>query len=453
MPGPRRRASRSGPPTAWRTDRDGLASRRRAFPDRHRSCAGPIPPCTPPSPGRSGNMRASRRRMTSNAFYRRNLAAGQKGLSVAFDLADPPRLRFRPPAGRGGRRHGGSGDRFHPRHASRSSTASRSTGCRVSMTMNGAVLPIMALYIVAAEEQRRARPSSFPAPSRTTSSKNSWCATPTSTRPTPSMRIVSDIFAYTSRQNAASSIPSRFPATTCRRPGATADLELAYTLADGVDYIRAGLVGWPRHRRLRAAPVVLLRHRHELRSWRWRSCVPPGCSGPSSWRSSHRDPPSRSALRTHCQTSGWSLTAQDVFNNVDPHGMVEAMAATAGRHAVAPHQRARRGPGAADRFLRPHRPQHAARAAARGRRHPGDRPVGRFLLPRAADGRSRGPRVRPHRRGRGARRHGQGHCGGVAEASHRGSGRPAPRPASIRASRSSSASIAMCPNTSRRSTC
>jgi methylmalonyl-CoA mutase N-terminal domain/subunit len=151
----------------------------------------------------------------SNAFYRRNLAAGQKGLSVAFDLAT----------------HRGY-DSDHPRVVGDVGKAGVAIDSildmkilfdgipldkmSVSMTMNGAVLPIMAFYIVAAEEQG-VKPSNSRARSRTTSSRSSWCATPTSTRPSPSMRIIGDIFAYTSPARCRSSTPSPSPATTCRR--------------------------------------------------------------------------------------------------------------------------------------------------------------------------------------------------------------------------------------------
>ena len=117
------------------------------------SCAVPIPRCTSVDRWTVRQYAGFSTAEQSNAFYRANLAAGQKGLSVAFDLADPSRLRFRPSARRRRRRHGGRGDRLRSTTCARCSKAFRSNSMSVSMTMNGAVLPVLALYIVAAEEQ------------------------------------------------------------------------------------------------------------------------------------------------------------------------------------------------------------------------------------------------------------------------------------------------------------
>ncbi len=261
----------------------------------------------------------------SNAFYRRNLAAGQKGLSVAFDLAT----------------HRGY-DSDHPRVAGDVGMAGVAIDSildmrqlfdgipldrmSVSMTMNGAVLPIMALYIVAAEEQGVA-PERLSGTIQNDILKEFMVRNTYIYPPAPSMRIVSDIFAYTS-----SRMP-RFNSISIsgyhmQEAGATADLELAYTLADGVDYIRAGLAAGlkiddfaPRLSFFFAIGMNFFMEVAKLRAARllwWRLVAP---FAPTSDKSL--------ALRTHCQTSGWSLTAQDVHNNVT-RTMVEAMAATQG---------------------------------------------------------------------------------------------------------------------------
>ena len=261
----------------------------------------------------------------SNAFYRRNLEDGQRGISVAFDLAT----------------HRGY-DSDHPRVAGDVGMAGVAIDSildmqklfdgipldkmSVSMTMNGAVLPIMALYIVAAEEQ------GVPAKALTGTIQNDilkefMVRNTYIYPPEPSMRIISDIFAYTSAE-----MP-RFNSISVsgyhmQEAGATADLELAYTLADGIEYVRAGLKAGldvdsfsPRISffwgigmnffmevaKMRAARLIWARLMSEFE--------------PKDERSL--------SLRTHCQTSGWSLTAQDPYNNVI-RTCIEAMAATQG---------------------------------------------------------------------------------------------------------------------------
>ncbi|QBI52112.1 methylmalonyl-CoA mutase [Streptomonospora litoralis] len=261
----------------------------------------------------------------SNAFYRRNLAAGQKGLSVAFDLAT----------------HRGY-DSDHPRVAGDVGMAGVAIdsiydmrqlfdgipleGMSVSMTMNGAVLPVMALYIVAAEEQGVA-PEQLAGTIQNDILKEFMVRNTYIYPPQPSMRIISDIFAYTSQR-----MP-RFNSISIsgyhmQEAGATADLELAYTLADGIEYIRAGRRAGldvdafaPRLSFFWAIGMNFFMEVAKLRAARllWADLV--GSFGP-------QDPKSMS-LRTHSQTSGWSLTAQDVFNNV-ARTCVEAMAATQG---------------------------------------------------------------------------------------------------------------------------
>ncbi|WHU49516.1 methylmalonyl-CoA mutase [Gordonia sp. L191] len=261
----------------------------------------------------------------SNAFYRRNLAAGQKGLSVAFDLAT----------------HRGY-DSDHPRVAGDVGMAGVAIdsildmrqlfdgidlgSVSVSMTMNGAVLPILALYVVAAEEQG-VPPEKLAGTIQNDILKEFMVRNTYIYPPKPSMRIISNIFEYTSQK-----MP-RFNSISIsgyhiQEAGATADLELAYTLADGVEYIRAGLDAGldidkfaPRLSFFWGIGMNFFMEVAKLRAARllWSELVV------------QFDPknPKSLSLRTHSQTSGWSLTAQDVFNNV-ARTCVEAMAATQG---------------------------------------------------------------------------------------------------------------------------
>jgi methylmalonyl-CoA mutase len=261
----------------------------------------------------------------SNAFYRRNLAAGQKGLSVAFDLAthrgydsDHPRVR---------------GDVGMAGVAIDSIYDTRTLfdgipldEMSVSMTMNGAVLPVLAMYVAAAEEQG-VKPEQLTGTIQNDILKEFMVRNTYIYPPMPSMRIISDIFSYT-----AEKMP-RFNSISIsgyhiQEAGATADLELAYTLADGVEYIRAGLeTGMtidqfaPRLSFFWAIGMNFFMEVAKLRAARalWARLV----------REFDPQNPKSLSLRTHSQTSGWSLTAQDVFNNV-PRTAIEAMAATQG---------------------------------------------------------------------------------------------------------------------------
>jgi methylmalonyl-CoA mutase len=261
----------------------------------------------------------------SNAFYRRNLAAGQKGLSVAFDLAthrgydsDHPRVR---------------GDVGMAGVAIDSIYDARTLfdgipldQMSVSMTMNGAVLPVMALYIAAAEEQG-VKPEQLAGTIQNDILKEFMVRNTYIYPPAPSMRITSDIFAFTAER-----MP-RFNSISIsgyhmQEAGATADLELAYTLADGVEYLRAGLEAGldidrfaPRLSFFWAIGMNFFMEVAKLRAARalWAKLV----------RQFDPQNPKSLSLRTHSQTSGWSLTAQDVFNNV-ARTCVEAMAATQG---------------------------------------------------------------------------------------------------------------------------
>ncbi|MEA3216666.1 MAG: methylmalonyl-CoA mutase [Acidimicrobiia bacterium] len=261
----------------------------------------------------------------SNAFYRRNLAAGQKGLSVAFDLAthrgydsDHPRV-----AGDVGMAGVAIDSIYDMRTLFSGIPLDQMT---VSMTMNGAVLPIMALYIVAAEEQG-VPPEKLGGTIQNDILKEFMVRNTYIYPPGPSMRIISDIFGYTSTHMPKFNSIS-ISGYHMQEAGATADLELAYTLADGVQYVRAGLDAGldidrfaPRLSFFWAIGMNFFMEVAKLRAARllWAKLIKP--FGPKDARSL--------SLRTHSQTSGWSLTAQDVYNNV-VRTCVEAMAATQG---------------------------------------------------------------------------------------------------------------------------
>lgn len=261
----------------------------------------------------------------SNAFYRRNLAAGQKGLSVAFDLAT----------------HRGY-DSDHPRVTGDVGMAGVAIDSiydmrqlfdgipldqmSVSMTMNGAVLPVLALYVVAAEEQG-VPPEKLAGTIQNDILKEFMVRNTYIYPPANSMRVISDIFAFTSQHMPKYNSIS-ISGYHMQEAGATADLELAYTLADGVEYIRAGRAAGldidrfaPRLSFFWAIGMNFFMEVAKLRAARllWSKLVA---------RFEPESPKSLS-LRTHSQTSGWSLTAQDVYNNV-VRTCVEAMAATQG---------------------------------------------------------------------------------------------------------------------------
>jgi methylmalonyl-CoA mutase len=261
----------------------------------------------------------------SNAFYRRNLAAGQKGLSIAFDLAT----------------HRGY-DSDHPRVAGDVGMAGVAIDSikdmrilfdgipldkmSVSMTMNGAVLPVLALYVVAAEEQG-VPPEELTGTIQNDILKEFMVRNTYIYPPSPSMRIIADIFKYSAQH-----MP-RFNSISVsgyhmQEAGATQDLELGYTLADGLEYVRTGLAAGlgidefaPRISFFWAVGTNFFMEVAKLRAGRllWAKLIEQ--FGPKN--------PKSMALRTHCQTSGWSLTAQDVYNNV-VRTCIEAMAATQG---------------------------------------------------------------------------------------------------------------------------
>ncbi|MFZ6663328.1 methylmalonyl-CoA mutase [Peijinzhouia sedimentorum] len=261
----------------------------------------------------------------SNAFYRRNLAAGQKGLSVAFDLAT----------------HRGY-DSDHPRVVGDVGKAGVAIDSildmkvlfdqipldkmSVSMTMNGAVIPIMAFYIVAAEEQG-VSPDKLSGTIQNDILKEFMVRNTYIYPPTPSMRIIADIFAYTAK-NMPKFNSISISGYHMQEAGATADIELAYTLADGLEYVRTGLKSGLNiddfAPRLSFFWAIGMNHFMEIAKMRaarviWAKMI----------KEFNPQNPKSMALRTHCQTSGWSLTEQDPFNNVT-RTCVEALAAVLG---------------------------------------------------------------------------------------------------------------------------
>jgi methylmalonyl-CoA mutase len=261
----------------------------------------------------------------SNAFYRRNLAGGQKGLSVAFDLAT----------------HRGY-DSDHPRvvgDVGKAGVAIDSVEdmkilfdqipldqMSVSMTMNGAVLPVLAFYIVAAEEQG-VPPEKLTGTIQNDILKEFMVRNTYIYPPAPSMRLIADIFAYTAEKMPKFNSIS-ISGYHMHEAGATADIELAYTLADGVQYVRAGLAAGLKidefAPRLSFFWGIGMNHFLEIAKLR---------AGRLLWakliQQFNPQSPKSLALRTHCQTSGYSLTAQDPFNNVT-RTTVEALAAALG---------------------------------------------------------------------------------------------------------------------------
>ncbi len=263
----------------------------------------------------------------SNAFYRRNLAAGQKGLSVAFDLAthrgyDSDHERVKGDVGMAGV----AIDSIYDMRTLFDGIPLDEMS--VSMTMNGAVLPILALFVVAAEEQGVA-PEKLSGTIQNDILKEFMVRNTYIYPPAPSMRIVSDIFAYTAK-NMPKFNSISISGYHMQEAGATADLELAYTLADGIEYVRAGVASGmtvdafaPRLSFFWAIGMNYFMEVAKMRAGRliWAKLM----------ADEFRPNDDRSlSLRTHCQTSGWSLAAQDVFNNVT-RTAVEAMAAANGQ--------------------------------------------------------------------------------------------------------------------------
>ena len=334
----------------------------------------------------------------SNAFYRRNLAAGQQGVSVAFDLAT----------------HRGY-DSDHPRvegDVGKAGVAIDSVEdmkvlfdgiplekMSVSMTMNGAVLPVLASFIVAGEEQGVSQ-DQLNGTIQNDILKEFMVRNTYIYPPAPSMRIVSDIIEYT-----ADHMP-RFNSISIsgyhmQEAGATATQELAFTIADGLEYVRfalergldvdkfAGRLSF-----FFAIGMDFFMEIAKLRAARllWHRVM------------SQFEPknPKSLMLRTHCQTSGVSLTALDPYNNVI-RTTVEALAAVLGGTQSLHTNAFDEALGAAHRLLRPHRPQHPAGAPGGDRRPPRRRPAGRLVLRREAHPGPRRRGMEGDRGGRGAR--------------------------------------------------
>ena len=371
----------------------------------------------------------------SNAFYRRNLAAGQKGLSVAFDLATHRGYDFDHPRVAGDVGMAGVAiDSIYDMRTLFSGIPLDEMS--VSMTMNGAVLPVLALYIVAAEEQGVPM-SKLSGTIQNDILKEFMVRNTYIYPPRHSMRIIGDIFSFTSAHMPKFNSIS-ISGYHMQEAGATQDLELAYTLADGIEYIRTGLAAGlaidqfaPRLSffwaigmnffmeiaKLRAARLLWTQHRARLQS----------------------------AIG---EVAAVAHALPDVGLVAHRAGRVQQCRAHRDRgdggdarpYAIAAHQCARRSAGAADRFFRAHRPQQPDFAAAGKRHHADHRSLGRLLLRRASHRRARRPCQGPYRRGRGARRHGQGDR--LPACRNCGSKRPPPRPrrASTAAGRPSSAS-------------
>ena len=315
----------------------------------------------------------------SNAFYRRNIAAGQKGLSVAFDLAT----------------HRGY-DSDHPRVAGDVGMAGVAIDSiydmrqlfdgipldtmSVSMTMNGAVLPILALYVVAAEEQGVPQ-EKLAGTIQNDILKEFMVRNTYIYPPQPSMRIISDIFSHTSQHMPKFNSIS-ISGYHMQEAGATADLELAYTLADGVEYIRAGMDAGleidafaPRLSFFWAIGMNFFMEVAKLRAARllWAKLV-----------KQFEPDVGQVAVAAHALPDV-RLVAHRAgrLQQRDPH-VRRGHGGDAGTHAVVAHQRVGRGARAADRLLRTHRPQHATVAAAGVRHHAGHRSVGWQCFRRAA---------------------------------------------------------------------
>jgi methylmalonyl-CoA mutase len=262
----------------------------------------------------------------SNAFYRRNLAAGQQGVSIAFDLAthrgyDSDHQRVTGDVGMAGV---AIDSIYDMRTLFEGIPLDRVS---VSMTMNGAVLPVLALFIVAGEEQG-VPPEQLSGTIQNDILKEFMVRNTYIYPPAPSMRIVSDIFGYASQKMPKFNSIS-ISGYHMQEAGATADLELGYTLADGIEYVRAGIKAGldvdafaPRLSFFWAIGMNFFMEIAKMRAARllWAKLM--------AEEFKPKDPRSL-ALRTHCQTSGWSLAAQDVFNNV-VRTCIEAMAATQG---------------------------------------------------------------------------------------------------------------------------
>ena len=353
----------------------------------------------------------------SNAFYRRNLAGGQKGLSVAFDLATHPRLRFRPPARLRRRRPRGRGDRLDPRHADVVRRHPARPGLRLDDDERRGAAGAGALH------RRRGGAGSASGqacwhdperhPQRIHGAQHLHL---------PARGLDAHRFRHLRPHRAAHAevqldLDFRLPHAGGRRDGRPR-ARLHPRRRPRIYPRRARRR--PRYRRLRAAAIVLLGDRHELLHG----------GRQDARRAPHLVRPRQAVLAEEREVARTAHALPDVGLVAHRAGRLEQRRAHADRgdgghrrpHAVAAHERARRGAGAADRRVRPHRPQHADLPAA-GERHLADhRSVGRLVLRRAPHARSGGAGARAYGGDRGARRHGEGDRGRAAEAAHRGDG-------------------------------
>ncbi len=382
-------------------------------------CAAPTRPCTSTSPGPIRQYAGFSTAEDSNAFYRRNLAAGQKGLSVAFDLATHRGYDSRSSARLRRCRHGRRGDRFHLRHAHAVRRHSARPDERVDDHERRGAADPGALHR-RAPRNRACRRRSSSGTIQNDILKEFMVRNTYIYPPAPSMRIISDIFAYTSQKMPKYNSIS-ISGYHMQEAGATQDLELAYTLADGVEYLRAGLAAGldvdrfaPRLSFFWAIGMNFFMEVAKMRAARllWAKLLK---------QFNPKDPRSLS-LRTHCQTSGWSLTAQDVYNNV-MRTTIEAMAATQG-HTQSLHTNALDEALAlpTDFSARIARNTQLFLQQESGTTRIIDPWGGSYYVERLT-ARSRHEGLGAYPGSRGARRHGQGHRGRHAEAAHRGSRR------------------------------
>ena len=397
-PGGRSRSRRSTPrptstvSTSWRPTRASC-----------RTCAARTRPCTSPSRGPSASTPGSPPPRSPTRSTAATWRWGRRACPIAFDLpthrgydSDNPRV-----VGDVGMAGVAIDSIYDMRQLFDGIPLDRMS---VSMTMNGAVLPILALYVVAAEEQG-VKPEQLTGTIQNDILKEFMVRNTYIYPPQPSMRIISDIFEFTSRRMPKFNSIS-ISGYHIQEAGATADLELAYTLADGVEYLRAGIAAGldvdsfaPRLSFFWAIGMNFFMEVAKLRAARllWAKLVAPfEPKNPRVAVAADALPD----LGLVADRAGRLQQRRPDLHRGDGRDP--------GTHPVAAHQRAGRGARAAERLLRPDRPQHPAAAAAGVRHDPGDRPLGRLVLRGAADRRPRRPGLGAHPGGRAGRRDGQG---------------------------------------------
>ena len=363
----------------------------------------------------------------SNAFYRRNLAAGQKGLSVAFDLATHRGYDSDHPRVAGRRRNGRCGNRLHPRHAPAVRRHRPVDGVGVDDDERRGAADPRAVRRRRRGAGRAAREAGRDHPERHPQRVHGPQHLHLSAQAVDADHLRHLRLHQREDAEVQLDLDLRLPHPRGRcdsRSGAGLHARRRCRVHQGGPGRRPG------HRQVRAAAVVLLGHRHELLH---------------GGRQAARRPAAveRAGRRVRPEEREIAVAAHpfaDLGLVADRAGRVQQRRAhlhrgdgrDPGPHPVAAHQRARRGAGAADRLLGPHRPQHPAAAAAGVRHHPADRPVGRLVLRRVADPPAGRAGPRPHRRGRRARRHGAGDRRGHPEAAHRGGRRPHAGPHRLR---------------------